>query len=128
MAPKILDVGNCTPDHGAIKAMLQSHFNAEVTQAESAKQAAQLLQESKFDLILVNRIFDATGESGLELIQSIATQQPTQPVMLISNYEEHQAKARTYGAKLGFGKAAINSDETMAKIQAALTESPLGDV
>ena len=69
--------------------------------------------DEAIDLILVNRIFDLTGEEGLNFIRDhLAGPAKLIPVILISNYADAQESAVALGARRGFGKAALNSPET----------------
>jgi CheY-like chemotaxis protein len=42
------------------------------------------------------------------------------PVMLITNYAEHQQQAIAAGAILGFGKLELNAPETLKRLEAVL--------
>lgn len=103
-ARRVLSVGQCDFDHGAISARLRALCSATVVPVENAAEALRLLAREPFDLVLVNRIFDADGGSGLELIQKLKVS-GAPPCMLISNYPEAQAQAEAFGALPGFGKA-----------------------
>ena len=52
---RVLDVGNCVPDHTAITRFLTSQFKCEVLQADKADDALPLLRQQPVDLIVVNR-------------------------------------------------------------------------
>lgn len=117
MGKRVLDVGNCGPDHGAITSMLQSHFDADVQQAHAADEALAMLAQSTYDLVLVNRIFDRDGTSGMELVQQVKQQFEQTPVMLITNFAEHQTAAVAVGAEPGFGKNAVGSTETVQLLE-----------
>ena len=69
MPKRVLDVGNCSMDHGAISAALAKHFGAEVVQAHGPDDALASLRGGKFDLVLVNRKLDQDYSDGLEIIQ-----------------------------------------------------------
>ena len=103
---RVLSVGQCDFDHGAISARLRALCSATVVPVDTADQALQTLSREQFDLVLVNRIFDADGGSGLELIQQIKAP-GSPPCMLVSNFPEAQAQAEALGALPGFGKAAL---------------------
>ena len=60
-APRILSVGQCSADHGAISGTLARLLNARVTKADTATEALDALRASAFDLILVNRVGDLDG-------------------------------------------------------------------
>jgi CheY-like chemotaxis protein len=112
---KTLSVGQCMADHGRIAHVLHSTFGAEVVSADTAGEALQRLREDAFDLVLVNRIFDRDGDSGIDLIRQVNTDERLRkvPIMLVSNYEDAQARAVAAGAQLGFGKASLHEPETL---------------
>ena len=105
--PRILDVGQCGFDHSSISRHLSKSYGAEVAAASSKGQAMSSLRAGEFDLVLVNRVLDSDGTSGLDLIRAIKADPDLSgvPVMLVSNYPEAQAEARSLGALPGFGKA-----------------------
>ena len=116
--PKVLDVGNCDLDHGNIADLLRQHFAAEVHRAHSPEEALRALQRESYDLVTVNRLMDRDGSEGLEIIKSIKSD-PTlvhTPVMMITNFAEHQSLAEQAGAVPGFGKAAIGDPETIERL------------
>ncbi|MFM8174084.1 MAG: response regulator, partial [Pirellulaceae bacterium] len=95
MPLKVLDVGNCGPDHAAIRRLLTSRFQADVLQADQAVDALQTIATNAIDLILVNRKLDIDYSDGMEVIRAIkADPKGSQiPVMLVSNYPEAQQEA-----------------------------------
>ena len=121
---RVLSVGQCFADHSSLSRTLKQHFDAEVVPADGAAEALGLLEQQKFDLVLVNRVFDANGAAGLDLIRQL-TQRPPEaivPVMLVSNYEEAQREAVAAGARPGFGKAALGQPQTLARLKEVLGE------
>jgi CheY-like chemotaxis protein len=110
----VLDVGQCRPDHAAIRRLVESHFDARVTQAHDAEDALAKLRAGPFDLVLINRKLDADYSDGLEIIQQMKADPKlaTIPVMLVSNYPEYQQEAVAAGAEPGFGKAQTDEPET----------------
>src|SRR5437016_1803507 len=106
---RVLSVGQCGADHGAISRTIDSHFKAEIVSADTAAEAFDRLRTGEYALVLVNRVFDADGDSGLKLIQQLkAAEDLAQvPLMLVSNYEDAQRDALAAGAAPGFGKAAL---------------------
>ncbi len=112
--PRVLDVGQCGFDHENIGRMLSEEFSADVEQAATSEEACQTVRAGQYDLVLVNRIFDADGTSGLNLIQRLQSDEETRntPVVLVSNYTEAQDAAVALGAKRGFGKDTLTSTET----------------
>jgi CheY-like chemotaxis protein len=123
MKKRVLDVGNCAMDHGAIRDFIEREFDAEVVQADGPCDAIEEIRHCKFDLVLVNRILDRDGSSGLEIIKQLKADDQTAalPVMLITNFEEHQNAAVEHGAVRGIGKARLTLPETRERLAAYLT-------
>ncbi len=119
---KIMSVGQCNPDHFAIKNFLEKNFNCEIVRIDSTREALEALEKEHFDLVLVNRKLDIDYTDGTILIQEMKSNPAFSkiPVMLISNYPEYQQEAVKLGAVLGFGKAEIGKTETIQKLKAAL--------
>jgi CheY-like chemotaxis protein len=115
-AKKILSVGQCNMDHGSISSVLKG-LGAEVTRAHTAADAIKCLEGGEYSLVLVNRVFDADGDSGLALIRKVKAEVPDQPVMLVSNFADAQAEAQAAGALPGFGKAALGRPETLEALK-----------
>ena len=118
-ARRILSIGQCTADQGAIARALQQTFLAEVVPASTADEALLLLGQELFALVLVNRILDADGSEGLDVIRRIKADEKlaSVPVMLVSNHEEVQTQAVKAGAVAGFGKAALRQPQTLARLK-----------
>jgi len=113
MSKTVLSIGQCSADHASISRLLQTKFQAFIKTADSIDEAVKHSHNSSIDLILVNRIFDLTGEEGLNFIRDhLAGPAKLIPVILISNYADAQESAVALGARRGFGKAALNSPET----------------
>ncbi|MCA9265507.1 MAG: response regulator [Planctomycetales bacterium] len=121
---KVLGVGNCAIDHGNIRQMLQEHFAAELDAVHDGTSALDALRANDYDLVLVNRLLDRDGSSGLDVIKSIrtASEFALVPVMMVTNFSDHQAQAVAAGAVPGFGKAALGTAETLACLQPFLAE------
>lgn len=120
--PRVLSVGQCGFDHAGLSRHLAQQFGAEVVAEHSTAGALRALQSGTFDLVLVNRVFDADGSSGLELIRSIKgdSTDPSPPLMLVSNHPDAQDQAVALGALPGFGKAELSSPQTRERLAAAL--------
>ncbi|UCG17184.1 MAG: response regulator [Phycisphaerales bacterium] len=116
---RVLDVGQCPPDHGAIRAMLVSLFGAEVDSALTTAQALQMLADRAYDLVLVNRLLDLDRSDGIDLIRQMQGRPKLSniPVMLISNREDAQRRAVEAGAAHGFGKAGLHAPATEALLR-----------
>lgn len=121
---RLLDVGNCDPDHHAIRSLVERHFEVQTHRAHDLEDAFRLLGEHEFDLVTVNRVFDRDGFDGIELIRRLKAD-PTHrgiPVMLISNYSRYQTAAVDAGAELGFGKSELRASETVERLRRFLTD------
>ena len=123
MTKRVLDVGNCQPDHAAIKRLV-SRVGGEVVQAHGAEDAIVALRGGEFALVLVNRKLDMDYSDGVEVIRQIKDdpQLAAVPVMLITNYPEHQDAAEALGALRGFGKLEYEKPETISRLWAVLGE------
>lgn len=111
---KVLSVGQCNYDHGNISRALKGSFGAEVVRVDTADEALAKMKGEPFALVLVNRVFDSDGGSGLDLIRQAKADEAIagQPMMLVSNFPEAQAEAVSAGAVPGFGKASLDRPET----------------
>lgn len=103
---RVVSIGQCGPDNGALERFLAAHFAIEFLPAERLADALRILEEGEADLVLVNRKLDVDYSDGLEVIRSLKSDARTSstPVMLVSNYPEYQEQAVTAGAEPGFGK------------------------
>ncbi|MHC4670932.1 MAG: response regulator [Planctomycetota bacterium] len=115
----VLDVGQCNPDHHAIKSIIMQHFQARVDRAQLTDQAMDALQQKQYHLVLVNRIIDRDGSEGIILIQRIKQDQKLLhiPVMMVSNYPQAQDQAVNAGAVPGFGKAELSKPQTLERLK-----------
>jgi len=115
---RVLDVGQCGFDHGNINRLLQDRFGAEVDQAHDLDEALQAAATGAYTLVLVNRIFDANGAEGLDLVRRLKDDDRTAqtPVMLVSNFDDAQRAAIELGAERGFGKDSLNEVETAERL------------
>jgi CheY-like chemotaxis protein len=118
MPKRVLDVGQCSLDHGAIRRLLEREFGADVTRADGPDDALAQLRSHSFDLVLVNRKLDADDGDGIDVLRAIHadTALAAVPVMLVTNYPKHQAAAVAAGAAPGFGKAELDTAETRQKL------------
>jgi CheY-like chemotaxis protein len=118
----VLDVGNCAPDFSAIKSMLTSNFDCEVMQAHGAEDALRIVRDNQIALVLINRKLDRDYSDGTDVLKQLKADESTAyaPVMLVTNYEEHQKAAVELGAIEGFGKLALSDPATHAKLSAVL--------
>ena len=88
MSKRLLDVGNCVPDHAAVRALVTSNFDAEIVQAHGPEDALASLRKQTFDLVLINRKLDRDYSDGIEILHQIKAdpELAKTPVMLITNY------------------------------------------
>lgn len=114
----VLDVGNCGPDHSAIKRMLSSNFDVTVLQCHGVDDTLHTLHTRSVDLVLINRKLDQDYSDGVEILKLIKAdaQLEAVPVMLVTNLEEYQASAVELGAVPGFGKLSLNSPTTQQRL------------
>ena len=119
MTKCVLDVGNCPPDHAAIRDVIETNFDAEVIQAHRASDALAILQERSIALVLVNRKLDVDYSDGLAIVTQIkaAPSLAGVPVMMVTNYEDHQQRAVEAGAEHGFGKLSLAASETLDRLR-----------
>ncbi|MBL8018597.1 MAG: response regulator [Leptospirales bacterium] len=122
MPLRVLDVGQCRPDHSSIRYLFES-LGAQVEQSQLIPEALERVANEKFDLVLVNRKLDYDYSDGTELIRQMKENPVTRdtPVMLISNYEEAQQEAVGLGAEPGFGKLELSDPGVRNRLKQFLT-------
>src|SRR4051812_40759223 len=113
MAAKVISLGQCGVDHSAITRFLRDAVGARVVGTDTFEQTLTEAAQGA-DLVLVNRILDRTGESGLDFIRDFRADPDRQkiPIMLVSNYADAQEQATALGAVAGFGKSSLGRPET----------------
>jgi DNA-binding response OmpR family regulator len=118
MSKRVIDVGNCGPDHAAIRRLIEANFDARVFAADDLTSALAELDKSPADLVLVNRKLDLDYSDGMAIVQQLKSDArwSSIPVMLITNYPEYQAEAVAAGAVRGFGKQELRASETLEKL------------
>ena len=118
---KVLNVGQCGFDHAAISSLLRD-MGVTVERATSHKKAQSALSKENYDLVLVNRVNDRDGSSGIEFIKTIkqCEQMEACKMMLVSNYADAQEQAVSEGALMGFGKNNLRTSETLELLRAAI--------
>lgn len=99
--------------------MATAAFGASVLQSHGIEDTLEILRARQVDLVTVNRKLDRDYSDGLEVVKAIKadTKIGSVPVMLVTNYEEHQQAAMKAGCVRGFGKLAINEPATHSAIQ-----------
>jgi CheY-like chemotaxis protein len=120
--PQILSVGQCGFDQMMISGYLTDRFNAQVLEANGLDDALEAMRSTHFNLVLVNRVLDRDGSSGLDLIRALKEDPETSsvPAMLVSDHPEAQHAAVVLGASSGFGKAELHAMETYELIKRVL--------
>ena len=118
MSKRVLDVGNCRPDHAAIRHLIESNFTATVVQADRREEALAALRGEPYHLVLVNRKLNQDYSDGIDVILAMKDDQALAgvPVMLITNLAEHQQEAIDAGAEPGFGKDELSDPATLGKL------------
>lgn len=119
MSKRVMNVGQCVPDHGSISRFLQSHFDVQVDKVDSVPDTLAGLRQRRYDLVLINRKMDADYSDGTDVLQLIKADPVLAPVpvMLITNYPEHQENAVALGAVYGFGKAELGSSDVVTRLE-----------
>ncbi len=119
MSKTLLDCGNCSPDFNAIRQMATSHFGATVIQSQGIEDTMEVLKRQKVDLVTVNRKLDHDYSDGLDVVRAIKSDPEvgSVPVMLVTNYEEHQKAAIEAGCEPGFGKLALRAEGTLQTLE-----------
>ena len=122
MSKRVLDVGNCGPDFSTISDFLTANFECEVVQAHGPEDTLEALRSGDIDLVLINRKLDRDYSDGVEIIKQIKADPELQatPVMLVTNYPEHQDAAEAIGAVRGFGKLELEKSETLRRLEQIL--------
>lgn len=129
MSKHVLSVGQCGPDQSAIARFLKSAFDVQITTADTGPETLDLLRKQRFDLVLINRKLDIDYSDGSDILRAIKADAAVAatPVMLITNYAEHQANAVAMGAVPGFGKNDIGRRAVIDRLEPFLADSPQPD-
>ena len=119
MSKRVLDVGQCVPDHASIRRLLEGNFQAHVVQAHDLPGTLAALRRQAFDLILINRKMDSDYSDGLDILRELKADPELSviPVMLVTNYPEFQQAAIAEGAVPGFGKNELHLPDTIGKLK-----------
>jgi two-component system chemotaxis response regulator CheY len=122
---RVLSLGQCGADHANLSGNIERHFDAAVVPVATAEEALAELRQDTFALILVNRILDADGSSGLEFVKRMKQEQSLRdvPIMLVSNLEDAQREAIGAGAMPGFGKAALGQPQMFGRLKPFLQKA-----
>jgi len=122
MTKTVLNVGQCSYDHGQISRMLQAGFDVQVEAAGTFAATWAAVERQAYDLILINRVLDRDGASGLDLVKELKAKPATAeiPVMLVSNYADAQDSAVQLGALPGFGKSDLGTKAVTQRLASVL--------
>lgn len=114
-AVRVLDVGNCDPDHAMISSMLRKNFDVVIDRVMFVHEAMERLKATSYGLVLFNRLVFADSSPGIDLLRQARSDQSLSnvPMMMISNYAESQAESVAAGGVPGFGKAGVNHPKTI---------------
>jgi len=114
---QVLDVGNCDPEK-----FLSSQFDCKVVRTHGLEDTLAELRQGDYALVLVNRKLDRDYSDGIEIIRALQADADLQsiPVMLITNFPEHQDAAVAIGAQRGFGKLEFDQPETQTRLTTIL--------
>jgi CheY-like chemotaxis protein len=90
-----------------------------VAAAHGADEALQALRQGGYALVLVNRVLDADGSAGVDVVRAIKADEALRrvPVMLVSNHEDAQEEAVSAGAEPGFGKAELGRPQMLERVR-----------
>lgn len=116
----VLSVGQCGFDDTRLARLLRDECNALLDRAYTATDAQRMLAEKQYRLVLANRVFDSTAESGVEFIRTCKAAGHATPMMLVSDYNDAQVAAVEAGALPGFGKSQIFSPSVAEMLRAVL--------
>ena len=73
-----------------------------------------MLRNKEVDLVTINRKLDRDYSDGLEVLKQLKANPDVNdvPVMLVTNFDEHQEAAIREGAVRGFGKLSLEDPTT----------------
>lgn len=117
---QVLIAGQCALDHSNISELLSHNFEVQIERAQTHDETLSKCQQNRYDLILINRIYDSDSYSGLKTIQRLCAGAAECPVMLVSNYQDAQESAVRAGAVRGFGKAELGEPATLQTLRDVL--------
>jgi len=116
---KVLSVGQCGYDDSQLAALVKA-AGGKLERAADAEEAHEKLARGGYALVLVNRVFDADGGSGVEFIGSSRKVGITAALMLVSDYADAQKAAVAKGAVRGFGKSQLGEAGVVEAMREAM--------
>jgi len=119
MSRRILSVGQCVPDNASIRHFLTRNFDVQIDQSDLPTDTMAKLTTASYDLVLINRKLDQDYSDGLKIIRNMKSddQLRSVPVMLVTNFAEHQQQAVSEGAEYGFGKSEFNDPAVLERLR-----------
>ena len=83
-------------------------------QSHGMDDTLEMLRKQSVNLVTINRKLDRDYSDGLDVAIAIKSDPElcSVPVMLVTNYDEHQETAIAAGCVRGFGKLAIKDEST----------------
>ena len=117
-------VGHCGADSYSISnAVRRAVPGAAVVSADEPGALDRQIKNGA--VLLVNRVLDGGfhTDSGVELIESLASRQPKPRMLLVSNYADAQQAAVAAGALPGFGKSELGSARTSDQLRSLAAAS-----
>jgi len=120
MQAHVLSIGQCGYDDSRLARVLQVEADAHMDRAYTVEEAKKKMMDKKYDLVLVNRVIDGDGASGVDFIAEMKKAEGSPCFMLVSDYPDAQAAAVANGAFAGFGKSAFGSPEVGQRLRQAL--------
>lgn len=94
--------------------MLGERFDVSIDRVMFVDEALEKLRSNTYALVLFNRLIFADGSPGIALLERAKSDGSINgtPMMMISNFEEAQAKSIAAGGVPGFGKNSVFEDST----------------
>ena len=123
MVKKVLSTGQCGFDQQSINSFFRKIApEVLVIQTHTIAESLRTLSEGIYHLVLINRIFDQTGEEGLTLLKQLKSDVKYKevPALLVSNLADAQNTAVTLAALPGFGKAEMGEQKTVQLLKGYL--------
>lgn len=99
---KVLIAGPCTADANDLEKELSARYSLEFKKTLRIDKTKELLDKSKFDLVLVNRVFAGDSKEGFEILKYQKEKGLKSPSIMLSRFPEKQEKALSMGAVASF--------------------------
>ena len=121
----VIDCGNCSPDHSTLSQVVRSNFGISVVRTHGCDDTLEALDQHAVALVTVNRRLDRDGSDGMTVIKNIKSHPRFGhiPVMMVTNFADHQQRAIEAGCVPGFGKASVHDQSTLELLKTHLGES-----